>query len=295
MPQATDVERGVQQSPRGGGATLLGFFLLTFAIAWGAWAAAAALSAPRAAGLSVLRGPVFLFGVFAPAIAALALTARADGRAGAWTLLRHIGRWRVGVGWYLFAAGYMAATKLAVALIHRLATGAWPRFGETPWAMMAIALLVSTWVQAGEEVGWRGYALPRLARHIGLAPASILLGVIWASWHLPLFFAPESDMFGQSFPVYLLQVTAVSVAMAWLYWRTGRSLLLVMLMHAAVNNTKDIVPSVVQGASNPLSLSGSPVAWLTVGLLWMGAVYFLFRMRAAELGKDISREDPRGC
>src|SRR3989441_3836521 len=176
MPQATDVERGVQQSPRGGGATLLGFFLFTFAIAWGAWAAAAALSAPRAAGLSVLRGPVFLFGVFAPAIAALALTARADGRAGAWTLLRHIGRWRVGVGWYLFAAGYMAATKLAVALIHRLATGAWPRFGETPWAMMAIALLVSTWVQAGEEVGWRGYALPRLARHIGLAPASILLG-----------------------------------------------------------------------------------------------------------------------
>jgi membrane protease YdiL (CAAX protease family) len=195
------------------------------------------------------------------------------------------------VGWYLFAAGYMAATKLAVALILRLATGAWPRFGETPWAIMAMALLVSTWVQAGEEVGWRGYALPRLAQNIGLGAASILLGMIWALWHLPLFFGPESDVSGQSFPVDLLQVIAVSAAMAWLYWRTGGSLLLVMLMHAAVNNTKDIVPSAVPGASNPFSLSGSPVAWLTVGLLCMGAPYFLFQMRAAKLGKDVGGED----
>jgi len=234
---------------------------------------------------------VFHLGVFAPAIVALALTARADGRAGVGTLLAGIGRWRVGLRWYLFAAGYMVAIKLAVALVHRVATGAWPRFGETPWFIMAVALVVSTGVQAGEEVGWRGYALPRLARHIGLARASILLGVIWAAWHLPLFFVPESDTYGQSFPVFLLQVTAISVAMAWLYWRTAGSLLLVMLMHAAVNNTKDIVPSAVPDASNPLVLGSSLVAWLTVGLLSVGALYFLFRMRARELGTMFSRKD----
>ncbi len=144
---------------------------------------------------------------------------------------------------------------------------------------MAIAIVFSTWVQAGEEIGWRGYALPRLSARVGLAPASVILGVIWASWHLPLFLVPAADTFGQSFPLYLLQVTALSVAVAWLYWRTGGSLLLVMLLHAAVNNTKDIVPSAVPGATNPFALSPSLVAWITVALLWVAAAYFLARMR----------------
>jgi membrane protease YdiL (CAAX protease family) len=96
---------------------------------------------------------------------------------------------------------------------------------------------------------------------------------------LPLFFAPQADKFGQSFPLYLLQATALSVALAWLYWRTRGSLLLVMLLHAVVNNTKDIVPSAVPGATNPFALSTSLVAWLTVALLWIAAAYFLFRMR----------------
>jgi len=99
--------------------------------------------------------------------------------------------------------------------------------------------VLSTPVQAGEEVGWRGYALPRLAERLGLPWASVALGVIWACWHLRLFFLFDgADTFGQSFPVYLLSVTALSVAMAWLYWRTGASLLATMLLHAAVNNTK---------------------------------------------------------
>ena len=265
--------------------SLLKFFLLTFALAWGAWGVAIAI---WSSAVSILRWPVFLVGVFAPAIVALAFTARTGGRAGVSALLGRIGRWRVGLGWYLFAAGCMAGIKLAAALLHRLLTGAWPRFGETSWLLMALAIVPSAWVQAGEEIGWRGHALPGLAARMGLARASVLLGVIWAAWHLPLFFWPQSDTYGQSFPVYLLQVTALSVAMAWLYWRTGGSLLLVMLMHAAVNNTKDIVPSAVPGATDPFSLHSSLVAWLSVGLLWVLATYLLFQMRAAEL------DSPRG-
>jgi membrane protease YdiL (CAAX protease family) len=267
---------------------LLKFFLGTFALTWIAWFAAVAIPAAESAGqnaLSIVRGPIFLLGVFAPAIVALTLAARADGRVGVEALIRRIGRWRVSAGWYLFAAGYMVAIKLTVALVYRITTGAWPRFGETPWPILIIAIATSTWVQAGEEIGWRGYALPRLAAHIGLAPASTLLGVIWAAWHLPLFFVLGGDTVGQSFPLYVLQVTALSIAMGWLYWRTSGSLLLVMLMHAAVNNTKDIVPSAAPGVSDPFSLSGSPVWRLTIGLLWIGAAYFLFQMRAADLGE----------
>jgi membrane protease YdiL (CAAX protease family) len=136
--------------------------------------------------------------------------------------------------------------------------------------------------QAGEEIGWRGYALPRLAARFGLGGASIVLGVFWACWHLPLFYLRGAETFGQSFPVYLLQVTALSVAIAWLFWNTQGSLLLTMLMHAAVNNTKDIVPSIASAPGNPFEFRASLMAWLGIALLWIVAAYFLVRMRNAK-------------
>jgi hypothetical protein len=283
-PPIAAVEVGRRQSPVG---PLLGFFALTFAVTWTCFIAAVILSRGVASGAGLAPGisALALLGTFAPGLVAVALTARAAGGAGVRALLGRLFSWRVSVRWYLFALGYMAAIKLTVAVVHRLATGAWPRFGHEPWYLMIAATLISTGIggQTGEEVGWRGYALPRLAARMGLGRASLLLGVIWAVWHLPLFFLSGADKYGQSFTIYLLQVTALSVAMAWLYWRTGGSLLLTMLMHAAVNNTKDIVPSIVTTARNPFALSASLPAWLTLALLWIAAAYFLVRMRRAEL------------
>jgi len=261
---------------------LLTFFSLTFAVTWTCWFAAGAIShgnEAAAPALAILTEALFLLGTFAPGLVGLALTQLGEGRAATGALFGRIFHWHVGARWYVFAVGYMPAIKLSAALVHRVVTGAWPRFGQEAWYVMAGAIVISTWVQAGEEIGWRGYALPRLSDRFGLAPASVILGMIWATWHLPLFLVPGADTFGQSFPLYLLQVTALSVAMAWLYWRTDGSLLLVMLLHAAVNNTKDIVPSAVPGARNPLALSTSLVAWITVALLWIAAAYFLVRMR----------------
>jgi uncharacterized protein len=271
--------------------TLLAFFLLTFVLAWTTWLAAAALAAPGNTGFFGARGPVFLLGVFAPALVALALTARRQGRAGVGSLLARIGRWDVGARWYAFAVGYLAATKLAAALLVRIATGAWPPFGDTQVVLMLGGILVSTLAQAGEEIGWRGYALPRLARHLGLGGASALLGAIWALWHLPLFLLPDTGSDGQSFPLYLLHVTALSVAMGWLYWRSDGSLLLVMLMHASVNNTTGIVPAATLGATNPFTFSASLVGWVTVGLAWAIALPLLIQMRGAEL--DTTHPEPR--
>jgi membrane protease YdiL (CAAX protease family) len=260
-------------------ASLVKFFGLTYVVSWACFFTAASI--PSAAAVSGLRNPLFLLGAFAPALIALGLTAKAEGRAGALRLLGQTLRWRVRPQWYVFALGYMAAVKLVVALLYRLATGAWPRLGQEAWFIILVAIVISTPVQAGEEIGWRGYALPRLAARSGLARASILLGIIWACWHLPFFLIPGVDKSGQSFPVYLLQVIALSVAAAWLYWRTQRSLLLVMLMHSAVNQTLGIVPSTSPGAHNSFSFSASLVAWLTVALLCIGAVFFLIQMRTA--------------
>lgn len=231
---------------------------------------------------------MFLLGVFAPGITAVALTARHEGRAATEALIGRILKWDVGARWYVFAIGYMPAIKLMVALVYRIATGEWPRFGQEPVFIMLAAIMISTWVQAGEEIGWRGYALPRLSARFGLGSASIILGIIWAAWHLPLFFFPASSTLGQSFPLYLLQVTAISVAMAWLYWRTGGSLLLVMLLHASVNSLKDIVPSAVPDATNAFTLQASLVGWLTVIFLWIGAAYFLLQMRRPASLSDLS-------
>lgn len=259
---------------------LVGFFLLTFALTWGAWQAVAL--APPGSMVFAVGGPVFLLGVFAPGLVALALTAVAEGRTGVVGLLARIGQWQVSWRLYAMAIGYMAASKLFAALVHRIVVGEWPTFGDTPVVLMAGAILVSTWVQAGEEIGWRGYALPRLATHLGLGGASVLLGVIWALWHLPLFMMQATDSTGQSFPIYLLHVTALSVAMAWLYWKTQGSLLLVMLMHASVNNTSGIVPAALPHATDPMSFQGSFMAWATVGVAWVVAAVLLYQMRGAQ-------------
>lgn len=278
----------VEQGPL---ASLIQFFLATYAITWFCFILIARL--PAGAVPAALRQLVLLIGVFAPSYVALALTARDEGRAGLRDLLGRLIRWRVGLRWYVFAAGFMAAIKLSAALVHRAATGAWPRFGDEAWYVITVALVVSTPVQAGEEIGWRGYALPRMAARIGLGPAGVILGVIWACWHLPLFFMAGSDTYGQAFPVYLLQVTAISVAMAWLYAHTNASLLLVMLLHAAVNNTKDIVPSALPGATRVFTLHASLVAWLTVALLWIFGIYFLLRMPESEPDRDLAMEKPK--
>ena len=254
---------------------MLLYFVLAYAVTWSVWLAA------RAAPAGGPRGVLLLLGTFAPGLIALGLTARRAGRPGVVVLLRRLVAWEVPGRWFVFALAYIAAIKLTAAGLHRLVTGTWPAFGAMPWYLMLGATLLSTFVggQTGEELGWRGYALPRLTARFGLGRASLLLGALWASWHLPLFlFLPEADTFGQSFPLYLLQVMALSVAIAWLFASTRGSLLPVMLLHAAVNNTKDIVPSAEAGATNPWALSHSLVAWFTVALLWLCAGYFLVRM-----------------
>lgn len=257
--------------------SLVTFFLLTYVVTWTAFFSVAVLGIPAD---STAGTVLVLLGAYSPSIVALSLTGRAEGREGVAALLARVFQWRVAARWYVFAAGYMAAIKLAAALIHRAATGAWPRFQLDGWYLIPLAIVISTPFQAGEEIGWRGYALPRLAGRLGLSRAGLVLGAIWAGWHLPQFFIPEADTYGQSFSVYVLQVTALSVAMTWLYARTVGSVLLVMLMHAAVNNSKDIVPSAVPDTTPLFGLGASLVAWLTVALMWTAAAYFLARMPA---------------
>ena len=262
--------------------SLLGFFALAFFVTWicfGVVAAAIPASTP-------LGYAFVLLGAFAPSLVAFSLTAIEQGGQGVQALLGRVVQWRAPVRLYVFAAGYMAAVKLVVAFIYRMSAGAWPRFGTEAWYVVVFAIVFSTPFQAGEEIGWRGYALPRLASRYGLARASLLLGLIWAVWHVPQFFIRESDAYRQSFFVFVLQVVALSVAIAWVWARSGGSLLLPMLLHSAVNNSKNIVPSATPGGTHTFGFDASPVAWLTVGVLWAVALYLLSRSRCVYLPYD---------
>lgn len=276
VPEGTMVRKSV-------GGSLLAFLALTYAATWTCF-----LLAVRSGGLGVDGvprrgiGALILLGTIMPSLVALGLTATAEGASGVRGLLGRLFDLRLRSRWLLFAGFYMIAIKLGAAILHRLILGRWPAFGREAWYVMIAATAVSMWVQAGEEVGWRGYALPRLAARLGFGTASIVLGVIWATWHLPLFYLPGADTFGQSFVVYLLQVIAISVAMAWLFWRTGGRLLPIMLMHAAINNTKDIVPATLRAPTNPWVVGASPASWLALALMWVVAGYLLVRMRSAE-------------
>ncbi len=256
------------------------FFAMAYAITWACFiTVAVAVPARTVAGRILV-----LAGAFSPALAALVVTRIAAGADGVRRLLAGLARWPSGLGWYLVAAGFTVALKLGAAVLHRAAFGAWPRFGTDPVGLIPFAILVSWPIQLGEELGWRGFALPRMADRLGLPGASLLLGVVWAVWHLPQFYIAGGDTYHQSFPVFFLGVIAFSVLLAWAYARTSGSLPIVMLMHAAYNNSKDIVPSASAPAPGVFSFAASRVAWLSVALLWTCAAFCLRDMRRITRG-----------
>ncbi len=258
--------------------SIVKFFSLAYLVTWSCWIAAIAISDSAKPQPTALVGALVLVGTITPAVIALILTARGNGELGVKAMLSRVLQWNVGFRWYLFAILFMPAVKAAVALSHRLVTGRWPPFGQEGPVVIAIAILLSTPVQAGEEIGWRGYALPRIATRIGLGPASVLVGVAWGIWHLPLFFLPGADKYGQSLPLYVAGVVAFSIAMAWLYGHTQGSLLLMMLMHSAFNQTIGIVSDILRPGEKPFALGASLSFLLTIAWMWVAAAYFLVRM-----------------
>lgn len=254
------------------------FFALTYLASWSCWIPVVAMPRAQQPPGSADHGMLLLLGTIAPAVVGLALTYYERRKAGLAATLSHLVIADVGIQWYLFAILYMPMVKTAVTLSYRLASGRWPPFGHEGPVVIAIAIVVSTPVQAGEEIGWRGYALPALAARFGLGPASTFVGLVWGVWHLPLFFLPGVDKYGQSFPVYVIGVVAFSIAIAWLYGHTQGSLLLAMLMHSAFNQTIGIVSDVLQPGQKPFALGASLSFLLTIAWMWAAAAFFLIHM-----------------
>lgn len=235
------------------------FFVLTFLISWGFWLPHWLL-APQSELLRVA-------GTFGPTLAALTLTTREEGRAGLRRLWQRLWRWRVGGGWYLFSFTGTAVVVLAALALYRAGGGSAPLTFNDPaqwYLIIPVFFYVLFFSVLGEEIGWRGYALPRLQKCYGPTSASLIIGLVWVCWHLPLFWTPGNFHQELPFTLFLLQGIALSFLYTWLMNGTGGSLLLPHLFHAASNTTLGVLPVL------PMDTGGSLVPlWLTVVLLWV--------------------------
>ncbi len=157
------------------------------------------------------------------------------GRKAASELLRSAFRWRFGVVWYLCALFLIPGILFVSIVVFNRGI---PHPSE--WLTFPALLIAGQiWVVIGEEYGWRGFALPRLQARFGSLGASLVLGFLWSSWHLPMFFTPGSPQYTETFWFSYLQyvgaITLVTIIMTMLYNHARGSVLVCMLLHASLN------------------------------------------------------------
>lgn len=195
---------------------------------------------------------VLLFQGWGLSLAAVLVTGWTQGWSGAALLLKRLAFWRVNWRWYLIAFLLEPLLLLLAVFAAAAWTGVLPDFNNSVasqlfgragagWYLVLPFFLVDL-VTNGEEIGWRGFALPRLQSKIGAVPAAWITGIVWAFWHLPRFI-PNWHLW--SFALFVCHILAFSVLLAWVYDATGGSLLLVSFMHAASNTAGAFLPVAV--------------------------------------------------
>jgi membrane protease YdiL (CAAX protease family) len=263
---------------------LVAFFLLAFALSWSVWIPAA-LASRGLFPLQVSPMLTSVLGTFGPSLAALILLGVTAGKKGVTALLRRLWLWRVGLHWYAFVLLWpallsLAASGLAVLFGSPAPDFAHPpllRFASLPPQVNGIGLLVLLPVaflqqfflgsSMGEELGWRGYALPRLqARHSALL-ASIVLGLLWGLWHLPLFLTQGDERASIPFGWFLVSIVLAAIVYTWVYNHTQGSLLIALLFHTTTALTGSFLSS---AATTPVFEVGVQLVAVSILVLVTG-------------------------
>jgi uncharacterized protein len=239
---------------------LVTFFILAFGLTWVVWV-------PRAAG-----APLDIVGqawTWAPAIAALLAAALTGGRDALRELGARLVRWRVGWQWYLVVILGPAVFSLVVARVYVMFGGSWadaapPAIREGPLLLLPPFLVILTLTDGlGEELAWRGFALPRLLTQYNALVASLILGVIWALWHLPLVWTEGNAMYHQPVWLLLVDILAKSILFTWVFLHTRGSVLVAMLLHGATN-LFIVSPDVASTGDLTLPLLAAVAKWVLV-------------------------------
>ena len=258
------------------------FFALTLTLSWAVWV-------PGVVGLvdfgSLVLGAIVVGG-FGPLVAAAIVTWLVGDSLHAWT--GQVLRWRVRPRWYLVGLGVPLVLIVATSGVY-VALGN-PNPIEQSVAVQQVPTYVLPLIYAlnmvfvfllgggQEELGWRGFALPRLLGRVDAVTASLVIGAVWAVWHLPLFVMEGSSQSGRPFVPYAITLLALSILFTWLYRATGRSVLLAMLLHASYNSAPVLLP--IQ--SLPATLD-----WVYAAVMWAFALSLV-----VVYGRDLRSGEP---
>jgi len=177
---------------------------------------------------------VLILQIFSPSISALILSAVIGGWAEIRRILSGFTRWKFGWVWYL-AAGLLLLVPSGIALVYWALGNPIP--GPEPGLSIGTLLgyFALTFVSGplSEETGWRGFALPRLQEKYNAMISSIILGVLWALWHVPFYFQPTTSL--MPFPIFFVINIVLSIIFTWLYNNTKGSLIVCVLAHFCFN------------------------------------------------------------
>jgi CAAX protease family protein len=251
---------------------VLTYYALTFAISWGCVLMVLGPGGiPMTAEQFETVGPLVYVALLAgPSVAGLLLTGLVAGRAGFRELLSRLLR-RVGAGWVVVALLFAPLLAMAVLLALSLLS---PEFlpviitADDKSGLLLTGIAVGLMVGIFEELGWTGFAVPRLRLRYGVLTTGLIVGVLWGAWHFIVFWQNGSFSGALSLTLLLGQLfswlPAYRVLLVWVYDRTG-SLLVVMLMHASlVANNFIIIPALTGTALLTYILVWAAVLWVVV-------------------------------
>lgn len=257
---------------------LLSYFLLTYFITWSGVLAAVGPEYLKGEEIQFSDGMLMLAAMLAgPCVAGLVCTRVVEGRTGLRNLFSRMRRWRVGIRWYSAAVLIPPALILTtLGALSRVSSEFIPGF--TP-ALIVGGLLAGYL----EEIGWTGFATPRMRSHYGGLVTGVILGMAWGAWHFAADFLGAADTFGASWlprflAMWIAGMTATRILMVWVYSNT-ESVLLIQIMHASSTGF------LLYLSPSPIS-PANEAAWFAVyaAVLWVAAIVVL-----ATHGKDLVR------
>jgi membrane protease YdiL (CAAX protease family) len=256
------------------------FFLLTFAYSWLLWLPSilAGLGGDMPFDVSVYTAVVVPIGAFAPMFAALTLIFRKGGWPGAKAFLRQAIDFRAKPLFYALAlllpiVIHAIAHYLALAIGLDVADTLFPADLPVPAIVLAVPYFFLMLLIGGgqEEFGWRGYAQQPLQERFGVVPASLLIGIIWGFWHLPLWVMPGDGHSTYPFIAFLLMTTSISVIYAWIFNSSGKKLITAIIFHAMNNTVAPLIPFLHMQDGKP-----ETAYWIYGGINVVFGIFFAF-------------------
>lgn len=241
------------------------FLALSFGLTWGIFALLVLFGPQLEAVFGKLSGtnPLFILAVYSPAFAAVLLVWRHHGGEGLRNFFRRLTLWRMPAGWWVFLLLSLPAVFYAGAAIKGTISDPFP---FSPWYRLLPALVTVLLIGPVEEFGWRGVALPILQRRMAPFWAGLVLGLIWAVWHIPAFLLSGTPQAGWSFPAFFIAAVSMSVIMTPMFNASRGSLLVAGLMHFQANGPA--WPDAQPWDAPIILLVAVAVVWLNRGTLF---------------------------